>query len=682
MMTLESIREGDSLRISLIRPGDSISSYGVMHIPIRQLADYCGRMVETLNRTTRKGIGYSEALVQLKDLGTLLCNDLLTSEIKESLLHTDEIHLSVRTDDRLVHIPWELICLDDEFLCCRFAMGRNVQTRQTIRRRVQRQISYPMQMWVVANPQGDLDKALEEGMEICDGMDRLNIPELRINAFLGSEVCLPDVQKKIRNYDMLHFAGHADYDDRHPEQSGWKLKDSLLRASDLKKMEGGAAMPLLVFSNACQSARTGEWGSPETGADNAEDRSFGLVNAFMMSGVRHYIGTAWEIRDESGSYFALEFYRHLLAGNTIGQALRLSRQVMSEKGQDAGWAAYVLYGDPCVSYFGQSEAENLLCREEKSAPVPEYIIHNKASLPAENFAKGIRSGKSDAARDGQPDILKSVKNLTGRRGFLLGSMLAILMFFLLILLFPPFPEFFSPERPPVSSYAKESVPEPVYEDEWTSRPLQMTVMYDADSLHSDLEDMIAAAVEMKVAAEYPRIPLVDRQYLAEMLAEHELNRSDHIDPAKKLSPGKILPASFRLRVKVSRSKAGASVQMRLIDNESGQYLDVYSKNFQPEERIADQKDELAGELLETLQELYPLQGTVTERCEQSFRLNIGTEVGVRPGQRFRVADAGTDKEVVLKIISAKRSSSAALPEHTDIAPDVAINKGTRVVAVQ
>lgn len=264
----------------------------------------------------------------------------------------------------------------------------------------------------------------------------------------------------------------------------------------------------------------------------------------------------------------------------------------------------------------------------------------------------------------------------------MGSMLAILMFFLLILLFPPFPEFFSPERPPVSSYAKESVPEPVYEDEWTSRPLQMTVMYDADSLHSDLEDMIAAAVEMKVAAEYPRIPLVDRQYLAEMLAEHELNRSDHIDPAKKLSPGKILPASFRLRVKVSRSKAGASVQMRLIDNESGQYLDVYSKNFQPEERIADQKDELAGELLETLQELYPLQGTVTERCEQSFRLNIGTEVGVRPGQRFRVADAGTDKEVVLKIISAKRSSSAALPEHTDIAPDVAINKGTRVVAVQ
>jgi len=670
MITLESIREGDSLRIGLIRPGDSISSYGVMHIPIRKLEDYCGRMIDTLNRTTRKGIGYTEAVAQLKDLGTLLCNDFLTSEIKENLLHTDEIHLSVRTDDRLVHIPWELICLDDEFLCRRFAMGRNVQTRQTVRRGLQRQMEYPLKMWVVANPLGDLDKALEEGMEICDGMDRLNVVDVRINAFLGSEVSLADIQKKVRTYDMVHFAGHADYDDRHPEQSGWKLKDSILQASDVKKMEGGAAMPLMVFSNACQSARTGEWEVAEKLQENEEDSSFGLANAFMMSGVRHYIGTSWEIRDESGRYFALEFYRHLLSGNTIGQALCRSRQTMSERGQDAGWAAYVLYGDPSVSYFGQPEPEFLSCREKKSAPVPEYIIHSNSSLTAETIANGIRSGRSDIATDVQPEILKSVKNLTDRSGFLLAGMLGILMLFLVVLLMPPVPQSSSPPC------AKESVPEPACNDEWTSRPLQMTVLYDSDGPYPDLEDMIAAAVEMKVAAEYPRIPLVDRQYLAEILAEHELNRSDHVDGAKKLTRGKILPANFRLRIKVSRTSADASVQMRLIDNESGQYLDIYSRTFRPEERIADQKDELAGELLNTLRKLYPLRGMVADADEQGLRLNIGTDVGVRPGQRFRVTDEGTGAD--LKIISADRSSSGAVSENSNIQ----IKKGAKVVAVQ
>ncbi|MEZ4528462.1 MAG: CHAT domain-containing protein, partial [Desulfobacterales bacterium] len=518
MITLESIREGDCLRIGLIRPGDSISSYGVMQIPIRHLEDCCARMIETLNRTTRKGIGYTEAIAQLKDMGALLCNDLLTCEIKETLLHTDEIHLSVRTDDRLVHIPWELICLDDEFLCRRFAMGRNVQTRQTVRRGVQRQISYPLQMWVVANPLGDLAKALDEGMEICDGMDRLNVPEVRICAFLGSEITMADMQKKIRTYDIVHFAGHADYDDRHPEQSGWKLKDSILQASDVKKMEGGAAMPLMVFSNACQSARTGEWGRAGKWQENAQDSSFGLANAFMISGVRHYIGTSWEIRDESGRYFALEFYRHLLAGNTIGQALCLSRQTMSERGQDAGWAAYVLYGDPSVSYFGQSEPKNLSHREKKSAPVPEYIIHSNSSAMAETMSNGIRSGRSDIAREVQPDIPESAKNPADRRGFLLGGVLVILMLFLAMLLIPPVPQSSSLPETLSSPCAKESVPEPEYKDEWTSRPLQMTVLYDSDGTCPDLEDMIAAAVEMKVAAEYPRIPLVDRQYIGEMLA--------------------------------------------------------------------------------------------------------------------------------------------------------------------
>jgi hypothetical protein len=102
-------------------------------------------------------------------------------------------------------------------------------------------------------------------------------------------------------------------------------------------------MPMVVFSNACQSGHTGAW-------DGDAAQVFGLANAFLTAGVRHYVGTQWEIVDGQSALFAAEFYRHLTDGKAIGAAVRHARAAVVERAGETAlaWASYVLYGDPDV----------------------------------------------------------------------------------------------------------------------------------------------------------------------------------------------------------------------------------------------------------------------------------------------------------------------------------------------
>ena len=67
------------------------------------------------------------------------------------------------------------------------------------------------------------------------------------------------MKKNLRDYDVVHYAGHGDYHSDNPAESGWLLKDGRLKASEISAMGGLQPMPSLVFSNACQTGQTGEW---------------------------------------------------------------------------------------------------------------------------------------------------------------------------------------------------------------------------------------------------------------------------------------------------------------------------------------------------------------------------------------------------------------------------------------
>lgn len=363
---LEIARTGDRLKISAYEQVSglerTIRHYEEIQVSMDMIQTKCHDMVDTLNKANRKGRVDNEALEKLRKIGQVLHDELFSLSVKEKLRETRAEYLNLNIDDQLVHIPWELLNDGRQFLCQRFNMGRLVKTRQPIIGARARTLTHPLRMLILADPEGDLKGAYAEGTQIRDYMD---LNKYMINVSLRAGNIAPDtIKEKIRNFDIVHFAGHADYSIENSAESGWRLTGGTFNAGDITKMAGTATMPALIFSNACQSARTEQW----VLRPNFEDEIFGLANAFLLAGVEHYVGTFWEILDEPSSRFALEFYKCLLSGMTIGETVRKSRRsLIKEYGSETiAWASYVLYGDPTYRYSGQIESV-------KTLPEPEPV---------------------------------------------------------------------------------------------------------------------------------------------------------------------------------------------------------------------------------------------------------------------------------------------------------------------
>ena len=353
ILELDVNREGDHLKISAheATTGEesTIRHYEQIKVSFSSIETRSRALVENLNKINRKGRIAPEVLVKLREIGQMLYDELFSLSTKEKLAKTEAEYLILRIDDQLVQVPWELLNDGQKFLCQRFNMGRLVKTRQPIPGVRTRILARPLRMLILADPEGDLKGAYAEGIQLRDYMDQDT--EL-MNVSLRSDNITPEyVKGKMRNFDFVHFAGHAEYDVESPARSGWRLSRHTLTAEEITKMAGTGNMPALIFANACQSARTEEW----TLKAHFHEEIFGLANAFLLAGVRHYVGTFWEILDRPSSRFALEFYKNLLSGMSTGAAMRLARRVLIEEyGEETiAWASYILYGDPTFSYMAQ-----------------------------------------------------------------------------------------------------------------------------------------------------------------------------------------------------------------------------------------------------------------------------------------------------------------------------------------
>jgi class 3 adenylate cyclase/tetratricopeptide (TPR) repeat protein len=381
VLRLEVAREINRLKISIHehKAGEEITirRYEEMPVSMDWIETRCREMVETLNRANRQGRLTRELLIKLREVGQAFYDEFFTRSVKRKLNETTAEYLSLNLDDHLVHIPWELLHDGQQFLCQTFNIGRLVRTKQTILGSRSRALGRPLRMLILADPEGDLKAAYKEGTQIRDHMDRHK--EL-INASMRSGNINPEfIKEKIRNFDLVHFAGHADYNPDNPEESGWRLTKGSLSAQDIIKMAGTATMPALIFSNACQSARTEVWSLK----GDFQSEIFGLANGFLLAGVKHYVGTFWEILDEPSSRFALEFYNHLLSGSTTGEAMRLSRQAMIKVyGEETiVWASYLLYGDPTSRYLEQVKvAEEVTEPEREPVSVADAEVRTREEV--------------------------------------------------------------------------------------------------------------------------------------------------------------------------------------------------------------------------------------------------------------------------------------------------------------
>ncbi len=300
------------------------------------------RSREVLALLARANAGQDGLLDELVAAGQAIYVDLLPSFLKEKLQEARGPNLVLHLDKPLTGIPWELLHDGDEFLGRRFRMGRLVTMDAERSPPMQRRMEPPLSALIVADPSGDLPAAQQEAAEVERILE--DSPAIGPVTTLTGRVTLRTLRDELPKHDILHYAGHADFDAATGEAQ-LRMADGPLTTKLIDQVAGRVDFPGLVFLNACSSAEDTRATSTSR---NAMAGPAGVASSLLLAGVRHVVGTLWEVRDEVARSFAKSFHHGLGASETIGASMERARNALAGKyGEDRLlWADHLLYGDP------------------------------------------------------------------------------------------------------------------------------------------------------------------------------------------------------------------------------------------------------------------------------------------------------------------------------------------------
>ncbi|MBU0547274.1 MAG: tetratricopeptide repeat protein [Candidatus Omnitrophica bacterium] len=349
-LILEVFKQGDSLKMGLFDQGQAaptLRHYSLVDVSFSELINLSSELIGVLNRLAKDQSSKLGQLKSLQKIGQLLWDQLLSRSIKEKLKNSPPCVLTLSLDEELIYIPWELIFDGLDFFCLKFSLGRLVRSKGESTLLQYRDLAENLKMLILADPNADLKSAYAEGLSIKNQFSH-KIKKVYVD-FKSTNIDKTYVKKNICDYDIVHFAGHCEFDKKDVQRSGWVLNDGLFKVEDILKMGQSCSLPVLIFSNACHSAEA------NTGLIDTEYQkaSYGMASAFLLAGVRHYIGTIRKIEDNPSLVFAREFYAQLVLGVSVGESLRLSKlKLIKEFGlASLHWVNYLLYGDPSFVFF-------------------------------------------------------------------------------------------------------------------------------------------------------------------------------------------------------------------------------------------------------------------------------------------------------------------------------------------
>lgn len=337
---LEASLNGDKLSLCFYEHSMSLKNKIDVDVKLDKINELSVEIIRIIHSSQLTSPSSSQLQGDLKRHCVCLFDELLPVQIRSKIKNISGGNIIFSIDESLVFIPWELLNDGNDYLCLKFSVGRTVRTSRLMREVASRLVGVPPNMLVLADPCGDLKGAQKEAKVIRNELDKnghVNVSSKTVN------ITIDYVKQHIRDYDILHYAGHADHGQSNAT-SGLRLSDGCFSVNDILNLGVTAPLPALIFCNACQSAH-----------ENSADISrgvFGIANAFLNSGVKHYIGCLWKISDVESVTAAEIFYRSIFAGETIGESLRLTRhELIKQYGMSSlVWTSYVLYGDPSVMF--------------------------------------------------------------------------------------------------------------------------------------------------------------------------------------------------------------------------------------------------------------------------------------------------------------------------------------------
>jgi hypothetical protein len=351
---------------STIRPPLEELRLGEKEIgPVNQTLD---DLVTALDARSAQGVAVqNQPVATVDDKLVMIGEQLFTLLIPRYVqvdVRTPGLFLEIGMDENLLGYPWELMHDGEDFMCLKHYMGRFVNASANFAPRGNQMSVYPyaslssplekLSILVISvpcpQPRGitTYPRLLEAESEANKIIALLNDNGVKPEFLNGRNATYDLTFRTLRQkrYHIIHFCGHALFNDQQPYLSGLALFDRDLTTGALTNIIEGTP-PVLCFINACDTAK-----SVEIKGWKGRYSIYGLARAFLDTGA-YLLGSRWKIGDKTASTFATQFYTSLIRdGKSIGESVLESRKACrTDVPEDPfGWVSYSLYGDPRVVF--------------------------------------------------------------------------------------------------------------------------------------------------------------------------------------------------------------------------------------------------------------------------------------------------------------------------------------------
>lgn len=283
----------------------------------------------------------------LDGIGRSLHRSFLGRRGEEYLARMRPTAMLLDVDETILSLPWELMHGWGGPLVTQLPVGRVAATR-TVPHAERDPLAQDREVRVLAvsDPTADLALAAAEVAALqAVGSRATGGYSVHVDVLEGGDARLAAFTEAIaqRDYDILHFAGHAGFHAARPGESRLHFADGQMHADQVRSLPWPSP-PGIVFASACESAAV------RRGARLVSRRrgSNGLAAAFLSAGVGGYLGYLWPVSDEGAGLVAGTFYEALFQRENVGLAvLEARRAAAAQLGDSLDLAAYsfVLYGD-------------------------------------------------------------------------------------------------------------------------------------------------------------------------------------------------------------------------------------------------------------------------------------------------------------------------------------------------
>lgn len=174
---------------------------------------------------------------------------------------------------------------------------------------------------VIGNPNEDLIDSEKEAIFISNILG--TTPILKSNANKNKILDL------IEDKQIIHFAGHANFNNENPLLSGLKLSDEYLYIENIQKLDLNTE---LIVLSACETGKVSTENSDEVE---------GFVKYLHINGTKYIIASLWQISDSATKELFKIFYQQNV---DYPERLRISELKLKENFNIFEWGGFQIYG--------------------------------------------------------------------------------------------------------------------------------------------------------------------------------------------------------------------------------------------------------------------------------------------------------------------------------------------------